>query len=169
MHAITTLLKSQHLSRVDSTTFFPYCQQQFNKCIFRRNQHKDIILYLFDKLPQALIHSKFLDLEGGRLFEAAHTIFSKCSKSFLFFIFFCNKTINGNNKTRRCINQGFCRILWRKQVSAGGRFSRLGWPGLLTFSAFSMGAYSRWALIRGWALTRINTVYLVSDYVHTIP
>ena len=29
---------------------------------------------------------------------------------------------------------------------------------LLTFSAFSMGAYSRWALIRGWALIRINTV-----------
>ena len=28
----------------------------------------------------------------------------------------------------------------------------------LTFSAFRMGAYSRWALIRGWALIRINTV-----------
>ena len=27
---------------------------------------------------------------------------------------------------------------------------------LLTFSAFRMGAYSRWALIRGWALIRIN-------------
>ena len=41
----------------------------------------------------------------------------------------------------------------------------MGWGGhlfeagrLLTFSAFSMGAYSRWALIRGWALMRINTV-----------
>ena len=34
-----------------------------------------------------------------------------------------------------------------------------GWGGrLLTFSAFRMGAYSRWALIRGWALIRINTV-----------
>ena len=31
---------------------------------------------------------------------------------------------------------------------------------LLTFSAFRMGAYSRWALIRGWALIRINTVRL---------
>ena len=31
---------------------------------------------------------------------------------------------------------------------------------LLTFSAFRMGAYSRWALIRGWALIRINTVFL---------
>ena len=29
---------------------------------------------------------------------------------------------------------------------------------LLTFSAFRMGAYSRWALIQGWALIRINTV-----------
>ena len=30
---------------------------------------------------------------------------------------------------------------------------------LLNFSAFRMGAYSRWALIRGWALIRINTVF----------
>ena len=29
---------------------------------------------------------------------------------------------------------------------------------LLTFSAFRIVAYSRWALIRGWALMRINTV-----------
>ena len=29
---------------------------------------------------------------------------------------------------------------------------------MLTFSAFRGGAYSRWALIRGWALIRINTV-----------
>ena len=35
----------------------------------------------------------------------------------------------------------------------------VGWDGLLfeagrllTFSAFRMGVYSRWALIRGWAL-----------------
>ena len=38
----------------------------------------------------------------------------------------------------------------------GGRLFEAG--RLLTFSAFSMGAYSRWALIRGWALIRINTV-----------
>ena len=31
---------------------------------------------------------------------------------------------------------------------------------LLTFSAFRMGAYSRWALIWGWAPIRINTVLL---------
>ena len=29
---------------------------------------------------------------------------------------------------------------------------------LLTFSALRMGAYSRWTLIQGWALIRINTV-----------
>ena len=32
----------------------------------------------------------------------------------------------------------------------GGRLFEAG--RLLTFSAFRMGAYSRWALIRGWAL-----------------
>ena len=39
----------------------------------------------------------------------------------------------------------------------GERWWGGGWR-LLTFSAFRMGAYSRWALIRGWALIRINTV-----------
>ena len=39
----------------------------------------------------------------------------------------------------------------------GGRLFEAG--RLLTFSAFRMGAYSRWAPIRGWALIRINTVY----------
>ena len=35
---------------------------------------------------------------------------------------------------------------------------------LLTFSAFRMGAYSRWALIQGWALIRMNTVtFLYAD------
>ena len=29
---------------------------------------------------------------------------------------------------------------------------------LLTFSAFRMGAYLRWTLIRGWVLIQINTV-----------
>ena len=38
----------------------------------------------------------------------------------------------------------------------GGRLFEAG--RLLTFSALRMGAYSRWALIRGWALIRINTV-----------
>ena len=38
----------------------------------------------------------------------------------------------------------------------GGRLFEAG--RLLTFSASRMGAYSRWALIRGWALIGINTV-----------
>ena len=76
--------------------------------------------------------------------------------------------------------QGFCKILWRKLGPSSGksllRIYSLKWVGwgwaliwvwlggggggrLLTFSAFRMGAYSRWALIQGWALIRINTVY----------
>ena len=39
---------------------------------------------------------------------------------------------------------------WAEEGGGGGR--------LLTFSALRKGAYSRWALIRGWALIRINTV-----------
>ena len=41
----------------------------------------------------------------------------------------------------------------------------VGWGGhlfeagcSLTFSAFRMGAYSRWTLLRGWVLFRKNTV-----------
>ena len=33
---------------------------------------------------------------------------------------------------------------------------------LLTFPTFRVGAYSRWALIRSWALNRINTVNKLS-------
>ena len=44
-------------------------------------------------------------------------------------------------------------------LSGKGRGGRLFEAGrLLTFSASRMGAYSRWALMRGWALIRINTV-----------
>ena len=43
-----------------------------------------------------------------------------------------------------------------RKVWWGGRLFEAG--RLLTFSAFRMGAYSRWALIRGWALIRIKTV-----------
>ena len=42
------------------------------------------------------------------------------------------------------------------EEGGGGRLLEAG--RLLTFSTFRMGAYSRWALIRGWALIRINTV-----------
>ena len=40
---------------------------------------------------------------------------------------------------------------------AGERLFEAG--RLLTFPASRMGAYSRWALIRVWALIRINTVF----------
>ena len=44
-------------------------------------------------------------------------------------------------------------------LSGRGRGGRLFEVGcLLTFSAFRMGAYSRRAIIRGWALMPINTV-----------
>ena len=54
-------------------------------------------------------------------------------------------------------------------LSLSGSEREVGWGGggrlfeagrLLTFSAFRMGAYSRWALIRGWAPIRINTVVI---------
>ena len=44
----------------------------------------------------------------------------------------------------------------------GGRLLEVG--RLLTFSTFRVGAYSRWALIQGWALKRINTVSTISIY-----
>ena len=45
-------------------------------------------------------------------------------------------------------------------VGVGGK--RLFEAGhLLTFPAYRVGAYSRWALIRGWALNRINTAIAV--------
>ena len=44
-------------------------------------------------------------------------------------------------------------------VGWGGRLFEAG--RLLTFSASRMGAYSRRALIQGWSLNRINTVYQI--------
>ena len=46
-----------------------------------------------------------------------------------------------------------------REVGWGGRFFEAG--SLLTFFAFRIGAYSRWGLIRGWALIRINTVIAI--------
>ena len=43
-----------------------------------------------------------------------------------------------------------------RECGGGGRLFEAG--RLLTFSAFRMGAYLRWVLIRGWALIRINMV-----------
>ena len=46
-----------------------------------------------------------------------------------------------------------------REVGWGGRLFEAG--RLLIFSAFKMGAYSRWALIRGWALIQINAVFRI--------
>ena len=85
-------------------------------------------------------------------------------------------------KREEVTRQGFCKILWRKLCpiikiyslkwvgwgwpliwvwlgsGGGGRLFEAG--RLLTFPAFRMGAYSGWALIRGWARIRINTVFI---------
>ena len=78
---------------------------------------------------------------------------------------FCNKTINGNNKTRRCNKARSLQNTLKKTPSSvkylistysifEGRGEGEGGGGLfeagrfLTFSAFRMSAYSRWALIR---------------------
>ena len=53
-----------------------------------------------------------------------------------------------------------------REVGWGGRLFEAG--RLLNFSAFRMGAYSRWSLIRGWALIRINTVHRIKCLVTTI-
>ena len=47
-------------------------------------------------------------------------------------------------------------IRGRRGGGGGGRLFQAG--HLLTFSAFRKGTYLRWALIRGSALIRINTV-----------
>ena len=99
------------------------------------------------------------------------------------------KTINANKKTRR---SNKARFLWntlKKSLSSGISYIRIysikwvgwGWAltwvwlggggggrlfeagRLLTFTAFRMGAYSRWAVIRGWALIRINTGIFISE------
>ena len=48
-------------------------------------------------------------------------------------------------------------------MGVGGRWG--GGERLLTFSASRMGAYSRWALIRGWAPIRINTVCGCNEHI----
>ena len=90
-------------------------------------------------------------------------------------------------KREEVTKKGFCKILGRKlrfrgspllvliqfqfqshfhssEWGGGGRVFEFDceWEGggrLLTFFAFRMGAHSRWTLIRGWALIRLNTVY----------
>ena len=46
-------------------------------------------------------------------------------------------------------------------LGGGGGGGRLFEAGrLLTFPTYRVGAYSRWVLIRGWALNPINTVHV---------
>ena len=59
-----------------------------------------------------------------------------------------------------------------RRWGGGGCLFEAGW--LITFSAFRIGSYSRWVLIRGWVLIRINTVFdekcatkLMSGSTHT--
>ena len=60
----------------------------------------------------------------------------------------------------RLFEVGHLKVLFRGGVVGGG--GRLFEAGrLLNFSTFRVGAYSRWALIRGWALNRINTVHRI--------
>ena len=74
-------------------------------------------------------------------------------------------------KREEVTKQGFCKILGRTLRLRGSLLlvlTRLFEAGrLLTFSTFRMGAYSRWALIRGWAVIRINTVF-DNNYVYEI-
>ena len=57
-------------------------------------------------------------------------------------------------------------------LSLSGSGKEVGWGGggrlleagrLITFPAFRMGAYSRWAPIRGWVLIQINTVISIPE------
>ena len=63
-------------------------------------------------------------------------------------------------KREEVTKQGFCKILGRTLRLRGSLLLvliRLFEAGrLLTLSTFRMGAYSRWALIRGWAPIRIR-------------
>ena len=74
---------------------------------------------------------------------------------------FCKKTPSSGKSLIRIyslkwVGCGWAHISVWLGGGGGGRLFEAG--RLLTFSAFRMVAYSRWVLIRGWALIRINTV-----------
>ena len=58
----------------------------------------------------------------------------------------------------------YCVLQFFLGVPGGGeRGGRLFEAGrLLTFPTLRVGAYSSWALIRGWVLNRINTVFRIA-------
>ena len=57
-------------------------------------------------------------------------------------------------------------VLGEKECGGGGRVFEAG--PLLTSSAFMMGAYSKWELIRGWGLIQINTVISITLYQNNL-
>ena len=68
-----------------------------------------------------------------------------------------------NNNLEIRIAGSFCRPQkWEATLKfqlSNYRIYSINRPGrLLNFWTLRVGAYSRWALIRGWALIRINTV-----------
>ena len=86
---------------------------------------------------------------------------------------FCKNTLKKTLSSGKSLISTYS-FFWggrRKWVGAylklSGSRREVGWGGfgclfkvgcLLTFSAFRMGAYSRWVLNRGWAPIRINMV-----------
>ena len=121
--------------------------------------------YIFGPWEWALIRGGCL-FEAGRLLNFRH--------SHVYSMLVLQQKINGNNKKRRC-NKVRVSVKCSEENSVFGRVSLLliisylslcgrewGEGGRYNFAAFRMGAYSRWALIRVWALIRINTVFNLS-------
>ena len=72
----------------------------------------------------------------------------------------CSKLLKGLARTYpilQCV--ACCPGYLNLEIAVEYRIYSINRPGrLLNFWILRMGAYSRWALIRGWSLTRINTV-----------
>ena len=64
--------------------------------------------------------------------------------------FFCNKTINGNNKCEEVTKQGFCKILSEKSFIRI-HSAQVGGVGVSAYLSL-IGRRRGWAFIRGWAL-----------------
>ena len=100
-----------------------------------------------------------MDIESGRLFEVGAysgkgaykicTIFNKCRLTVV--CIFCKKTVNGNNKTRRCNKARFLQNTLKKTPSSGksliSTYSFLGGG-----SGKGVGAYLRLSGSGGGAL-----------------
>ena len=140
--------------------------------IKKRQNHKYPTYRIYSiNRPRCLLN--FCTLRVGAYSRWALIKFSSFSGSVV--CLFCMVITKSEDVTK----QGFCKILWGKlclreglllsliwvcvggRRNGGGRLFEAGrW---LALSGFRMGAYSRWALIWGWALIRINTVWRASD------